>query len=490
VKYTIKAITIGALTAGMVAVPAVSAFAATTPVTAPEITSVYMGGANSPLGQYGSDRTAYIQNGTATIGGQVESRTAISKVQLVSGDKTLCTDTTIEGTAGSYVFSCDVVVPKGLTVIKAVAFQGTEHAASDQSLRLTNYATQTPGPVTPVDPGAGVTPPPVAAIDAPKVSLVENFGLQRRASIKIEGQKLAGSEFVVTLNGKEQRLDAATGQAIAFVSSTTSGNQFVGVKQVLGSTTSAFGTLRVNFGDTSGTTTPTPTPDPVATVDPTRPTDPGFTVTPPPVAAIDAPKVSLVENFGLQRRASIKIEGQKLAGSEFVVSVGGKQQRLDASSGQAVAFVESPYSGSQTVRVLQVSGSTSSTVGLLTVKFGDTTVTPVQPVSPVVPVDPTRPTDPGFTVTPPTSSTISAPKVSLIENFGFQRRASILIQGQKLAGSEFLVTLNGTTERFSGSTGQAVAFVSSKTSGPQTVRVTQVSGETSSTVSTFSVNFF
>ena len=367
-KYTIKAITIGALTAGMVAVPAVSAFAATTPVTAPEITSVYTGGANSPLGQYGSDRTAYIQNGTATIGGQVESRTAISKVQLVSGDKTLCTDTTIEGTAGSYVFSCDVVVPKGLTVIKAVAFQGTEHAASDRSLRLTNYATQTPGPVTPVDPGAGVTPPPVAAIDAPKVSLVENFGLQRRASIKIEGQKLAGSEFVVT--------------------------------------------------------------------------------------------------------------------------VGGKQQRLDASSGQAVAFVESPYSGPQTVRVIQTSGSTSSTLGVLTVKFGDTSGTTTPTPDPVATVDPTRPTDPGFTVTPPTSSTISAPKVSLIENFGFQRRASILIQGQKLAGSEFLVTLNGTTERFSGSTGQAVAFVSSKTSGPQTVRVTQVSGETSSTVATFSVNFY
>lgn len=246
-KYTIKAITIGALTAGMVAVPAVSAFAATTPVTAPEITTVYTGGANSPLGQYGSDRTAYIQNGTATIGGQVQSRTAISKVELVSGDKTLCTDTTIEGTAGSYVFSCDVVVPKGLTVIKAVAFQGTEHAASDQSLRLTNYATQTPGPITPVDPGAGVTPPPVAAIDAPKVSLVENFGLQRRASIKIEGQKLAGSEFLVTLNGTTERFSGSTGQAVAFVSSKTSGPQTVRVTQVSGETSSTVSTFSVNF---------------------------------------------------------------------------------------------------------------------------------------------------------------------------------------------------------------------------------------------------
>ncbi|WP_217642234.1 hypothetical protein, partial [Curtobacterium sp. MCBA15_008] len=275
-KNTIKAITIGALTAGMVAVPAVGAFAATAPVTAPEITAVYTGGANTPLGQYGSDRTAYIQDGTATIGGQVQSRTAISKVELVSGDKTLCTDTTVEGTAGSYVFSCNVVVPKGLTVIKAVAFQGTEHAASDQNLRLTNYGTQTPNPVTPVDPGTGVTPPPAASIAAPKVSLVENFGLQRRASIKIEGQKLAGSKFDIMVDGKQQSVDASSGQAVAFVEAASSGAQRVRVLQVSGETSSALGSLLISFGDTTGTPVA-----PVTPIAPVTPVDPGTGVTPP-----------------------------------------------------------------------------------------------------------------------------------------------------------------------------------------------------------------
>ena len=254
-KNSIKAITIGALTAGMVAVPAVGAFAATAPVTAPVIKAIYTNGHASPLGQSGANLTAYIQDGTATIGGDIESPTALTKVQLESDGKTLCTDTTIEGTAGSYVFSCDVVVPKGDTLIKAVAFQGTEQASSKQQLRLTNYGTTTPvtdpvatvDPTRPSDPGFTVTPPASSGIEAPKVSLLENFGLQRRASILIQGQKLAGSEFVVTLNGKQQRLDASAGQAVAFVESTYSGTQSVRVQQVSGDTTSALGMLQVKF---------------------------------------------------------------------------------------------------------------------------------------------------------------------------------------------------------------------------------------------------
>ena len=69
-KNSIKAIAIGALTAGMVAVPALGAVAATTPVAAPEITVVYENSRWIPLGTSGSDRTATIKGGTATVGGQ------------------------------------------------------------------------------------------------------------------------------------------------------------------------------------------------------------------------------------------------------------------------------------------------------------------------------------------------------------------------------------------------------------------------------------
>ena len=357
-KNSIKAIAIGALTAGMVAVPALGAVAATTPVAQPEITVVYENSRWIPLGTSGADRTATIKDGTATIGGQFRSQTPIDKVELVSGGETLCTDTTVESSGGSSVFSCDVVVPKGDTVITAVAFHGTEHSASERNLRLTNTGTPTP-PVT--------DPPPSTTIDAPTVSLTENFGPQLRASIHIDGKKIAGSHFIVLVQGEKQIVDASSGQADAIVESPQTGTTLVKVMQVSGNTSSLFGSLPVKFGDS--TVPPAPPVSPVAPVDPNRPTDPGFTVTPPASETIDAPKVSLIQHFGLERRAAILIQGQKLDSSEFVVTFDGKQERIPASSGQTFTIVESKSSGPQTIRVQQATANATSATTLFQVDF-------------------------------------------------------------------------------------------------------------------------
>ncbi|KQO61366.1 hypothetical protein [Curtobacterium sp. Leaf261] len=202
-----------------------------------------------------------------------------------------------------------------------------------------------------------------------------------------------------------------------------------------------------------------------------------------------APTVALIESWPLRGEASFSLSGQRVSGAEFVVEVNGRTQRIQSNTGGSFVFIKNFKQGQNTVTVTQQLDGVSTIAGTTTYDsaFNGSEYTDL--TNPAIGVDPSRPIDPGFTAGPILADGFDktkAPSVSLIERQGLTG-ASILVNGQDVKGTWFVVTANGTTSKIPVSNGMNFQFLRGLKFGDNVVTVTQESNGVQSPAGTLTI---